>query len=171
MTKPGMRHPPKKKHTAKPRPAPVIRLSVDEQQAKAQFELSKALTHLHEAEVAAVRGDTPNACVHSSYYAMHHCAIAVLLANGGVDKYGDVPASHEHVIEHFGKAVADVRPELINLGMLLGRARISRNEADYGLDYSASNADATNSARDARLFVDACGRNGASSRAISCIRR
>ena len=156
MTKPGMRHPPKKKHASKPRPAVHVSLTAEQQRLKASSEFSKALLHLGEAELAASRGGTPNACIHSAYYAMHHCAIAVLLMKGGVDKYGDVPGSHEHVAQHFGKAVADLPPGLAELCLMLGRARSDRTDADYGLGFSASDADALATTVLARTFVDAC---------------
>jgi uncharacterized protein (UPF0332 family) len=69
---------------------------------KARQEFQKAVTHLEEAERLAQWGGAPNACVHSAYYAMHHCAAAAILASGGVGKRKDVPQSHEHVIQHFG---------------------------------------------------------------------
>ena len=153
---PGMRHPPKKKHSSRPRPGPVVRLTVEQQRLKASSEFSKSLMHLGEAELAAVRGGTPNACIHSAYYAMHHCAVAVLLMTGGVDKYGDVPGSHEHVALHFGRTLADRSPDLATLGLMLARARSDRTNADYGLGFSASDDDALSTSKDARAFVDAC---------------
>src|SRR5882672_598746 len=58
---------------------------------KAQHEFEKAMIHLIEAERLAAWGNAPNACVHSAYYGMHHCASAAILAAGGVGKLRDVP--------------------------------------------------------------------------------
>jgi hypothetical protein len=79
-------HLPKKKHANRPRAAPVVPLSELERGIKAQQEFEKAMIHLIEAERIAKWGSAPNACVHSAYYAMHHCASAAILAAGGVGK-------------------------------------------------------------------------------------
>jgi len=122
VKKPGMTHPPKKKRTNKPRPEPPERLPREQQLSKAAAEFKKAMRFLRQAELAADRGGLPDGCVHLAYYAMHHCAVAPLLCNGGVDKYGDVPQSHEHVTEHFSKAIADL-PGLVSLGVALEQVR------------------------------------------------
>jgi uncharacterized protein (UPF0332 family) len=75
-----------------------VPLSDTERAIKAKQEFEKAMIHLTEAEDIAEWGGAPNACVHSAYYAMYHCATAALLAAGGVGKRRDVPQSHEHVI-------------------------------------------------------------------------
>jgi hypothetical protein len=119
MSRGRREHPPKKKHVNKPRPAPVIPLSDDERAAKAQDEFEKGMIHLIEAERLAAWGQAPNACVHSAYYAMHHCASAAILAAGGVGKHRDVPKSHEHVIQHYGKLVAAEPGDLGHSGLVL----------------------------------------------------
>ncbi len=87
---------------------------------------------------------------------MEHCAVAVLFANGGVGKRRDVPKSHEHIIQHFGKLVEGKPGILGECGRMLGRARSDRMTADYGLIESVSEADARETASDARRFIDAC---------------
>jgi uncharacterized protein (UPF0332 family) len=114
------------------------------------------MVHLVEAERLAGWGDAPNACVHSAYYAMHHCASAAILAAGGVGKRRDVPQSHEHVIEYFGNLVASETGYLGESGMILGRARTDRMVADYDLVRGVTKRDAETTVKEARQFVDAC---------------
>jgi len=123
---------------------------------KAQHEFEKAMIHLIEAERMAAWGRAPNACVHSAYYAMHHCASAAILAAGGVGKRGDVPQSHEHVIQHYGNLIASEPGYLAQSGMVISRARTDRMVADYDLVQGVLNEDAADTVRDARQFVDAC---------------
>ncbi len=156
MSRRGKKHPPKKKHANKPRPAPIVPLSDIDRSIKAQREFEKAMIHLIEAERIATWGDAPNACVHSAYYAMHHCAAAVILATGGVGKRLDVPQSHEHVIQHYGNAVASEPGYLGESGKVLSRARTDRMVADYDLVRGVANTEATLTVKEARLFVNAC---------------
>jgi len=114
------------------------------------------MVHLIEAERMAAWGDAPNACVHSAYYAMHHCAAAAILAAGGVGKRRDVPQSHEHVIQYYGNIVASESDYLGQSGMVLSRARTDRMVADYDLVRGITNEEAAVTVRDARQFVDAC---------------
>jgi uncharacterized protein (UPF0332 family) len=151
-----MRHPAKKKHPNKPRPDPVIPLSDLDRLRLSNQEFQKALIHLAEAEKLAEWGQAPNACVHSAYYAMEHCAAAALLANGGVGKRKDVPKSHEHLIEHFGKLVEGKPGTLGDCGRMLSRARTDRMTADYNLVESVSDEDARDTTSEARKFMDAC---------------
>jgi uncharacterized protein (UPF0332 family) len=151
-----MKHPAKKKHPNKPRPDPVVPLSDIERLQLSNEEFAKALIHLAEAEKLAEWGQAPNACVHSAYYAMEHCAAAALFANGGVGKRRDVPKSHEHLIEHFGNLVEGKPGILGECGRMLSRARTDRMKADYGLVESVSEEDARDTTSDARKFVDAC---------------
>ena len=155
---PRKRHPEKKKHANKPRPEPVQPLSETERAVRAQEQYDKASIHLHEAELLAEFSRTPNACIHSAYYAMYHTAAAVLYSAGGVGKRKDVPKSHEHVIEHFGKLVANETDEIASLGQLLSTARNDRMVADYDIVRGADNLDALDTAKQARKFVDACTR-------------
>jgi uncharacterized protein (UPF0332 family) len=149
-------HLPKKKHANRPRAAPVVPLSELERVIKAQQEFEKAMIHLIEAERIAKWGSAPNACVHSAYYAMHHCASAAILAAGGVGKRRDVPQSHEHVIQHYGNLVASEPGFLGHSGMVLSRARTDRMVADYDLVRGITNAEATVIVNEARQLVDAC---------------
>lgn len=151
-----MKHPAKKKHPNRPRPDPVVPLSDIERVQLSNEEFAKALIQLAEAEKLAEWGKAPNACVHSAYYAMEHCAAAALLANGGVGKRRDVPKSHEHLIEHFGKLVEGKPGILGDSGRMLSRARTDRMTADYGLVESVSEEDARATTSDARKFIDAC---------------
>lgn len=156
MNKGARSHPPKKKHANRPRPAPVSPLTDEERRERAKAEFRKALVHLSEAEKLSAWGEAPYACVHSAYYAMHHCAVAALLAAGGVGKAKDVPRSHEHVIEHFGKLVAGESGSLAGTARLLGRARTDRVDADYGLLPTSTSARASVLAADARNLIEAC---------------
>src|SRR2546430_9436904 len=131
MSRGAKKHPPKKKHPNKPRPPAIVPISDIDRSVKAQQEFEKAMTHLIEAERLAEWGRAPNACIHSAYFAMHHCASAAILAAGGVGKHRDAPKSHEHVIEHYGKLVAAEAGDLGQSGMILSRARTDRMVADY----------------------------------------
>jgi uncharacterized protein (UPF0332 family) len=150
-----MPDPPKKKHTKRPRPGPVVRISCDEQLLKAAGEYAKAERLLREAEVMVKMGTVPNASVHAAYYAMHHCANAVLLREGGVDKYGDVPKSHQHVIEHFIKLVGG-SPELKILGISISEAFRGRLVADYELNNDPTEQQAKAALESSRAFLGAC---------------
>jgi uncharacterized protein (UPF0332 family) len=152
----GQKHPPKKKHVTKPRPEPRSVLSEREKALRARLEFAKGLVHLREALELAGFARAPNACVHAAYYAMHHTARAALFANGGVGKTGDVPLSHEHVIEHFGKLVSGEAGELGRCGLLLTRARTDRTVGDYDLIRNPTNAEAAATSADAELFVNQC---------------
>lgn len=152
---PRDKHPPKAKKANRPRPPPVVPLTPPEQASKAQEEFEKAMTHLAEAERMSEWGLAPNACVHSAYYAMHHAATAALFAAGGVGKHKNVPKSHEHVIQHYGRLI-DKEPEpLGGTGKMLSRARTDRMVADYDLVRSAAAKDARETTSDARRMVDA----------------
>jgi len=148
-------HPPKKKHTNRPRPAPVVPLTDTERGARAQEEYEKGLIHLIEAERMAAWGRAPNSCVHAAYYAMHHAARAALFATGGVGARKDVPKSHEHVLEHFGKLTQKEPADLGEAGRWLNQARTDRMVADYDLVRGAVAFEATETTRLARRFVDA----------------
>lgn len=102
-----MADPPKKKHFKRPREE-VIRLSRDEQVAKAAAEFAKAERKLADAELLAGRGDTPEPCAHAAYYAMYHAACAAILLAGGSTKRGDVPDNHRDVLLAFGRLVKPV---------------------------------------------------------------
>jgi uncharacterized protein (UPF0332 family) len=149
-------HPPKKKRVNRPRRDPIEPLSDLDRQIKAQQEFEKAMIHLIEAERMAEWGNAPNACAHSAYYAMHHCAAAAILAAGGVGQRRDAPQSHEHILQHYGNLIAAEPGYLGQSGMVLGRARTDRMVADYDLVRGITNADATATVKDARQFVDAC---------------
>jgi uncharacterized protein (UPF0332 family) len=155
MSRGGGKHPPKKKHENRPRRASVEPLSDVDRATKAQQEFDKAMINLIEAERIAAWGDAPNACVHSAYYAMHHCAAAAILASGGVGKRLNAPPSHEHVIQEYGKLVEGEQGDLGESGKMLSRARTDRVVADYDLDRGANNTDARATTIDARKFVDA----------------
>jgi uncharacterized protein (UPF0332 family) len=131
-------------------------LSDIDRQIKAQQEFEKAMIHLVEAEHMAEWGNAPNACVHSAYYAMNHCATAAILASGGVGKRRDAPQSHEHIIQHYGTLVASEPGYLGASGMVLSRARTDRMVADYDLVRGVSAKDASATVKEARQFVDAC---------------
>jgi uncharacterized protein (UPF0332 family) len=155
MSRGKKQHLPKKKHKNRPRPAPIEPLSDADRAAKAQQEFEKAMINLVEAERMAAWGDAPNACVHSAYYAMYHCAAAAILASGGVGKRLDVPPSHEHVIQHYGKLVEGEQGDLGESGRMLSRARTDRMVADYDLVQGANNKDAEATTIDARRFINA----------------
>jgi len=113
------------------------------------------MQHLLEAERLANWGQAPNACVHSAYYAMHHAASAAILAAGGVGKHRDVPHSHEHVIEHFGKLVAGEQDPLGAAATVISHARSNRVDADYSPNQTADAAEANELTAQARIMLDA----------------
>ncbi|MER8482885.1 hypothetical protein [Mesorhizobium sp. M1322] len=156
MKKRQRSHPPKKKHATRPRSEPVIPLTEEQRLTLARQEFIKSEIHLKEAELLAKAATTPNACVDSAYYAMHHCAAAAILAAGGVGKRKDFPQSHKHIIEAYGKIVEREQGVLAETGLFLIRAQIDRDTADYSLVQSVSNQDASDPAIDARKFVEAC---------------
>ena len=145
---PRREHPPKKKHTARPRSA-IVPLTDKQREDRARKQIEKAATHLREAESIE---DAPNARVHSAYYAMHHAAAAAILMSGGVGKFRDVPASHEHLIEHFGKFFAAKEHPLHASALALNRARTFRVVADYDLDQNASLDEAKDVTREAQVM-------------------
>ena len=112
--------------------------------------------HLAEAVRLANWGQAPNACIHSAYYATHHCAAAAILLAGGVGKRGDVPKSHEHVIEHFGNLVEQEAGVLGQCGRMLSQARSERMMADYDLVRSATPGEASATVADAQTFLTEC---------------
>jgi uncharacterized protein (UPF0332 family) len=148
--------PPKKKHPNRPRPATIVPLSDEERKIKARQEFQKARIHLAEAESIAEWGKAPNACAHSIYFALDHCATAALLAAGGVGKRRDAPRSHEHIIEHYGKLVSSEAGYLGETAKVLNRARSERIEADYGLVRGVTIDVAIKLVEEARKFVDTC---------------
>jgi uncharacterized protein (UPF0332 family) len=156
VTKGDKKHPPKKKHPNRPRSEPVIPLTDDARQALAAKEFRKAEMHLSEAEALSKIAVAPNACAHAAYYAMYHCAAAYILAAGGVGKRKDFPASHTHVIEHFGKLTVNEGGALADAGPMLSRAQTDRDVADYDLIETIAQKDAAETAAEARKFLDAC---------------
>jgi uncharacterized protein (UPF0332 family) len=86
---------------------------------------------------------------------MHHCARAALFKSGGVGKSRDVPESHEHVIQHFGR-LEDASGKVGGLGMMLNRARGERVASDYDLDDEITDEQASETAADAVHFVEQC---------------
>ena len=156
MSKSAKKHPPKKKHPKRPRPEPIVPLTDEEREHYAKSEFAKASMHLEEAEAQTKARIAPNACAHSAYYAMYHCAAASILAAGGVGKRKDFPASHTHVIEHFARLVVGEGGALAECGPLLSRAQTDRDVADYDLAREVSLKDAAALAADARRFLEAC---------------
>lgn len=156
MTQGGKKFPPKKKHVTRPRLPAVVPLTDAERVALAHQEFAKSKVHIEEAETLAKLGAAPNACTHAAYYAMYHCAAAAILAAGGVGKRRDFPASHTHVLAHFGTLVEGEPGYLGQTGRLLGRAQISRATADYGLADGVSVKDARERTVEARQFIDSC---------------
>jgi uncharacterized protein (UPF0332 family) len=151
-----MTDPPKKKHVNRPRPAPVLPWTDAERAESAALEFAKATRHLNEAERIIKRRDVPLACVHLAYYAMHHCARAVILVSGGAGKLKNAPDSHRHVLEHFDRLTSGEIGDLGKAGATLSRAMGLREAADYGLDRDPSAADADEAVAEARVFMDAC---------------
>ena len=152
---PRNKHPPKKKHANRPRPPAPVPLSAEERAERAKEEFGKAITFLKEAELVAAQGGAPHLVVHGAYFAMEHAARAALFAAGGVGKYLDVPKSHEHVNEHYGKLVAGLGEPLESTGRSLNRALTDRTIADYNLTTRATQASASELVRAARAMVDA----------------
>lgn len=156
MTKGIRKHPPKKKHSNRPRPEPVTPLTELQRWSSAIQEFAKAEMHLQEAEAIAKAGIAPNAYAHSAYYSMHHCAAAAILASGGVGKRKSSPGSHTHVIEHFGLLVEGESGTLGETGRMLSRAQTDREVADYGLVSGMTQRSAAELTDSARTFLEAC---------------
>lgn len=128
----GSMQPPKKKRENKARQAPVSELSDADKEFFANEAEQKAVIHLGEAVSVAEWGKAPNAALHSAYYSMHFCAVAALYRAGGVGKRKAVPASHEHVIQHYILLTESHGDEFLKTsGILLNRARDDRMRADY----------------------------------------
>lgn len=155
MNKKRMTGPPKKKHVVRPR-TEIVRLTPVEQGAKAAQEFDKARRKLGDAQLLAERGDTPEPCVHTAYYAMYHAACAVLLVSGGVTKRGDVPDNHRDVLLAFGRLVAQLPAPLDKTGVLLNEALRLRMVADHVLGGEVSAQDAETTVRNATQFLQHC---------------
>jgi uncharacterized protein (UPF0332 family) len=149
-----MTDPPKKKHPNRPRPEPIPALTDAERALKSGEEFRKALMHLREAEAIVEACEAPNAVAHPGYYAMLHCASAALYAKGGVGKRGDVPQSHEHIIQHYAKVTVGLTDEMEASGRDLNAARTDRERADYGLDSGIDMDEARSIVVMARKFID-----------------
>lgn len=87
---------------------------------------------------------------------MYHCAAAFILSSGGVGKSKSFPKSHTHVIEEFGKLVADEKGVLAAAGPMLSRAQTDRDTADYNLVATVAQKDAAELTANARIFLEAC---------------
>lgn len=147
-----------KKKPKKPRKPPVEELSDLEREERADEALEKARIHLAEAVALAPWGEAPNACVHSSYYAMYFTAVAALFRSGGVGKRKSVPESHEHVLQHFISLCERQASPLNASGKSLNRARDLRVECDYYRDSSGqmnSGVHGESKAEAAELAVEA----------------
>jgi uncharacterized protein (UPF0332 family) len=151
-----MTDPPIQKHTSRPRKLPSPPLSDTERRTRARAEFQKAVVLLAEAEKLGAWRGAPNACAHTAYYAMHHCAAAVILATGGVGKTRSSPANHQDVIRHFANLVEGESEDLIACGRALNRAFNARETADYGLTNVLTPNDAVLTANDATAFVRHC---------------
>jgi uncharacterized protein (UPF0332 family) len=100
-----------------------------------------------------MRGDTPNACTHAAYYAMHHCAAAALYLENRIAKNGMVVESHEHLLQHYAQLVKDEAAPLSETATWLNQARASRVKADYGVVYGgATREDAQECCANAIMF-------------------
>jgi len=148
-------HPPKKKHKNKPRSEPAAPWSDEQRSTEAWLSFERAMLHLGEAEQMATWGKAPNACIHAAYYAMYHCAIAAILASGGVGRRRNYPLSHEHIIEHYSKLVSGEPGDLGQTGVLINRARSERVTVDYGAISGAEVNDAADTTADAKRFIEA----------------
>jgi uncharacterized protein (UPF0332 family) len=149
------KYPPKNKKTNKPRNPPIQKLSDADRQIKVEQEYQKAMILLGQSEKAATC-EIPDLCIHGAYYAMIHCARAVILKTGGMSKSGDVPNTHRPVIERFSKLVASEPGDFGKLGMTLFVAFEGREAADYTTGFVTSPKQATAAAAEARKFITLC---------------
>jgi uncharacterized protein (UPF0332 family) len=158
MTKKAKKHPPKNKHSNKPRPEPVTPLTESQRLTASKQEFRKALVHLLRSETIVQGGVALSASIHLNYYAMYHCVIAAILAAGGVGKNRDAPKSHRTVMEHFNSlAIAD-EPDLPRI---LNDAFTDRETEDYGMPRDIGQKDANERVAAARNFIEACRRKWA----------
>lgn len=148
--------PPKKKHPKRPRLETVKPWTDAERTERAAYEFQKALKFLTEVDKILPLRTVPNACVHSAYYAMYHCACAAILAAGGVGKLRNFPESHKHVLEHFAKLTANETGALAGAGAALNRVMGLREIGDYGVNRDPSHADAEIAVQEAHNFINAC---------------
>lgn len=156
MNKRNTPHPPKKKHANKPRSDAVLPWTESERQQRGQFELSAALRHLEEAKAVLTLKEAPIATVSRAYYAMHHCAISVILASGGVGKTKSFPESHVYVISHFSKIAEKAGGLVGQAGVVLNEVFELRKLGDYGTGRFLTNKDAVDSVSSAVIFIEAC---------------
>jgi uncharacterized protein (UPF0332 family) len=115
---------------------------------------AKAKRHLVEAEAMDLT-QTPAAAVHSSYYAMHLAARAVLLWVDGES----APTRHGAVIGRFGQIAKDavaLRDPLMQAGRDLNRMYQARVAADYDIDELTSADVARDCVVKARHFLATC---------------
>jgi uncharacterized protein (UPF0332 family) len=151
-----MTDPPKKKHANRPRAIPANPWTEAERAERLVYEYQKAIWHLAEADKILPLRAAPNACVHSAYYAMYHCACAAILAAGGVGKLKNFPESHQHVLAHYETLTAIETGALGGTAAALSRVLGLRELGDYGVNRNPSVADSETAVREAHEFIAAC---------------
>ena len=156
MIKRNNAHPAKKKHTNKPRPGPVVAWTDAQRFQRRDFEFALALRTLAEAKGVVASASFPISSVHGAYYAMHHCAIASILASGGVGKSKSFPESHLGVIEHFSKVSDKIGDRLAGAGAKLNYAFELRKSADYGIGREITHEIAQEVVAVASEFIEVC---------------
>jgi uncharacterized protein (UPF0332 family) len=76
---------------------------------------------------------------------------------GGADKFGDVPASHKHVVEHFTIRIESDAKALTGLAENLRGALVDRITADYDVQGTVTLDEARNLVAEAEAFLAKCG--------------
>lgn len=93
----------------------------------------------------------PGPVTHSSYYAMLHAAIALLIA-----ERGSAPHKHSSVIAQFGMLVKDHDTDVRDLGRAFNRTFDLRSVDDYDAQSDVSSEEALESRDAAQRFVGYC---------------
>lgn len=111
---------------------------------------SKAAGKLGEAEKADPAA-TPGAVVHCAYYAMHHGARAVLLAENGF-----APSDHGAVVRKFGLLAKERDDQELKVaGRVINKMMEDRRVADYECE-NPGEAEARDASGKARVFLETC---------------
>ena len=98
-----------------------------------------------------VAGESPEATIHLSYYAMLHAAAAVL-----IERESRAPKTHGAIIGKFAESTRNDGTEARFLGRAFNRAEDMRVLSDYADDAVPDTADALQTREAAIAFVRYC---------------
>lgn len=112
--------------------------------------LAKAERFLAQA-MQLVAGESPEATIHLSYYAMLHAAAAIL-----IEREGRAPKTHGAIIGKFAESTRNDGAEARSLGRAFNRAEDARVLSDYADDVIPDAVDALQTREAAIAFVRYC---------------